>query len=205
MDDPEADIVTEKLVTDDELPLEDEYAVSETDNCAAAEDAQDEPGYEVVQEEESDLEIKTPNGVYSYYGQLDGNNQRIGRGRTTAPDGTPVYDGEYSMDKRNGFGVCYYKDGSPNYVGNWENGCRSGRGVGFRQSDGTLHVGKWIENKPFGTGARFDSDGNFLDVCGYENGVRNGTGISFDEEGRILIRKWENGELISERVISDED
>ena len=205
LDDPEADIVTEKLVTDDELPLEDEYAVSETDNCAAAEDAQDEPGYEVVQEEESDLEIKTPNGVYSYYGQLDGNNQRIGRGRTTAPDGTPVYDGEYSMDKRNGFGVCYYKDGSPNYVGNWENGCRSGRGVGFRQSDGTLHVGKWIENKPFGTGARFDSDGNFLDVCGYENGVRNGTGISFDEEGRVLIRKWEDGELISERVISDED
>ena len=66
-------------------------------------------------------------------------------------------------------------------------------------------MGKWIENKPFGTGARFDSDGNFLDVCGYENGVRNGTGISFDEEGRILIRKWENGELISERVISDED
>ncbi len=196
----------EELVEEEAEPqIQEEPAEEAAEEIVNEAAAPEEPGYEVAQEGEYDMEIKTPNGVYSYYGQLDGNNQRVGRGRTTAPDGTPVYEGEYSLDKRSGFGVCYYKDGSPNYVGSWENGRRSGRGVGFRQSDGTIHVGKWTENKPNGTGARFDSDGNFLDVCGYENGVRNGTGISFDEEGRILIRQWENGELISERVISDEE
>ena len=189
----------------EEIPAVEEPAAENDTEAPEASDAPEEPEYEVAQEGESDMEIKTPNGVYSFYGQLDGNNQRTGRGRTTAPDGTPVYEGGYSLDKRSGFGVCYYKDGSPNYFGNWEEGRRNGRGVGFRQSDGTIHVGKWTENKPNGTGARFDSDGNFLDVCGYENGVRNGTGVSFDEEGRILIRQWENGELISERVISDEE
>lgn len=163
----------------------------------------DVPTYAVCEEPEADLEIITPNGVYSYYGSIDSHQQRVGRGRTTAPDGTLVYEGEYSFDKRNGFGICYYKDGSPNYVGDWTNGSRSGCGVGFRQSDGTFHAGKWLENKPCGIGTRFDSEGNFLDVCSYHDGVRHGNSICYDDEGRIVLRVWENGELISERVIYD--
>ena len=210
-DEPDAEEPSADESNTEEPPIEenvpDEIPAEETDGSSdeSENETPDEPGYEVAAEEDSDMEIKTPNGVYSYYGRLDENNQRIGRGRTAAPDGTPVYEGEYSLDKRNGFGVCYYKDGSPNYVGDWENGSRSGRGVGFRRSDGTIHVGKWTDNKPGGIGARFDSDGNFLDVCTYNNGMRDGNSISFDEEGRILIRRWENGELISERVISDEE
>ena len=51
--------------------------------------------------------------------------------------------------------------------------------------------------------ARFDSDGSFLDVCRYENGTRNGKSVSFDENGNVVIKVWENGELISEQTITD--
>ena len=179
-----------------------ESAAKESDT---PEEAKTEPEYALAQEPDSDMELKTPNGVYSYYGSLDANGQRAGRGRTASPDGTTVYDGEYQLDKRSGFGICYYKDGSPNYVGDWMEGSRSGRGVGFRRSDGTIHAGKWTDNAPNGIGARFDSDGAFLDVCGYENGVRSGKSLSFDENGNVVIRVWESGELISERIITDEE
>ena len=184
------------------------YAVEEPVEEPAVEPAgeqQPEPTVNASAEPEPDVELRTPNGVYAYYGALDENGQRCGRGRTVSPDGVTVYDGEYRQDRRSGFGICYYKDGSPNYVGDWNDGSRSGRGVGFRRSDGTVHAGRWNGNAPNGVGARFDSDGEFLDVCRYENGVRSGKSLSFDESGNVVIRVWEDGELISERVITDEE
>ena len=65
------------------------------------------------------------------------------------------------------------------------------------------HAGRWLDNAPDGIGARFDSDGSFLDVCRYENGTRNGKSVSFDENGNVVIKVWENGELISEQTITD--
>ena len=179
--------------------------VEEPTETAVEEPQTEEPKPEFVpgEPEEAVLELQTPGGTYAYYGELDEQNRRIGRGRTAAPDGTIVYDGEYRDDKRSGFGVSYYKDGSPNYFGDWHDGKRSGRGAGFRQSDGTMHAGRWLDNAPDGIGARFDSDGSFLDVCRYENGTRNGKSVSFDENGNVVIKVWENGELISEQTITD--
>ena len=151
----------------------------------------------------ADSVILTPNGSYAYYGELDENKMRSGRGRTVSPDGITAYEGEYQADKRHGFGVCYYKEGSPNYFGDWNKGNRDGRGVGFRLSDGTMHVGKWNKNKPDGFGARFDRSGEFLDVCTYIDGVRNGKSVSFDEDGNIVVKIWKDGELMGEKVISD--
>lgn len=156
------------------------------------------------QEEEAQASFDTKGGTYAYYGALDENGKRTGRGRMTSPQGVTVYDGMYEADRRSGFGICYYKDGSPNYAGNWEDGSRSGTGVGYRLSDGILHAGKWRDNKPEGFGARFDSDGGFMDVCFYENGVRNGAAVSFDENGNILLQKWQDGTLISEQVIAND-
>ncbi len=146
---------------------------------------------------------KKPAGRYLYYGELDDNNLRTGRGRTVNADGVTVYDGEYLEDKKDGFGVCYYKEGSINYVGNWKNGKRSGSGVGYRLSDGTMHIGKWNDNKPENIGARFDKDGNFLDVCTYVDGVREGKSVKFDSMGRVVVQHWHNGELVSEKVIEE--
>lgn len=166
----------------------------------------DEENPEIVNEEEPhcDVVILTKSGRYTYFGNLDENNCRTGRGRTVSPDGMTSYDGEYLDDRRNGFGVCYYNNGSINYVGNWIDNSRNGGGVGYRLSDGTMHAGKWENNTPDGYGARFDRNGNLIDVSNYENGVRTGKSVSFDENGNIVVSVYENGEKISEFLVDAE-
>lgn len=166
----------------------------------------DEENPEIVNEEEPhcDVVILTKSGRYTYFGNLDENNCRTGRGRTVSPDGMTSYDGEYLDDRRNGFGVCYYNNGSINYVGNWTDNSRNGGGVGYRLSDGTMHAGKWDNNTPDGYGARFDRNGNLIDVSNYENGVRTGKSVSFGENGNIVVSVYENGEKISEFLVDAE-
>lgn len=166
----------------------------------------DEENPEFVNEEEPhcDVVILTKSGRYTYFGNLDENNCRTGRGRTVSPDGITSYDGEYLDDRRNGFGVCYYNNGSINYVGNWTDNSRNGGGVGYRLSDGTMHAGKWDNNTPDGYGARFDRNGNLIDVSNYVNGVRTGKSVSFDENGNIVVSVYENGEKISEFLVDAE-
>lgn len=166
----------------------------------------DEENPEIINEEEPhcDVVILTKSGRYTYFGNLDENNCRTGRGRTVSPDGMTSYDGEYLDDRRNGFGVCYYNNGSINYVGNWTDNSRNGGGVGYRLSDGTMHAGKWDNNTPDGYGARFDRNGNLIDVSNYENGVRTGKSVSFDENGNIVVSVYENGEKISEFLVDAE-
>lgn len=166
----------------------------------------DEENPEIVNEEEPhcDVVILTKSGRYTYFGNLDENNCRTGRGRTVSPDGMTSYDGEYLDDRRNGFGVCYYNNSSINYVGNWTDNSRNGGGVGYRLSDGTMHAGKWDNNTPDGYGARFDRNGNLIDVSNYENGVRTGKSVSFDENGNIVVSVYENGEKISEFLVDAE-
>ena len=166
----------------------------------------DEENPEIVNEEEPhcDVVILTKSGRYTYFGNLDENNCRTGRGRTVSPDGFTSYEGYYREDKREGFGICYYNNGSINYVGSWTDNSRSGGGVGYRLSDGTMHAGKWNNNTPDGYGARFDKDGNLIDVCNYKNGVRTGKSVSFDNNGNIVVSVYENGEKVSEFLIDTE-
>ena len=171
-------------------------------------DKTDDPSAEPIivpaEEPARDLALETSSGIYSYYGELDENNLRSGRGRTVTPDGLTSYDGEYVDGKRHGFGVCYYKEGKINYSGNWNEGVRQGSGVGYRLSDGTMHAGGWKDNAPDGYGARFDKNGNLIDVSMYKNGVRDGKSVFFDEKGNVLISVWKKGELVSQKLITDE-
>ena len=153
------------------------------------------------EEKKSDAVVSTTSGNYKYFGAVDENGLRTGRGRTVSPSGITAYDGEYAQGKRDGFGVFYYKNGDINYVGEWAQNRRSGAGVGYRTSDGTMHIGKGDSNTPCGYGARFNKDGTFLDVADYTNGKKNGKCISLDENGNFYISIWENGKKISEHII----
>lgn len=153
------------------------------------------------EEKKSDAVVSTTSGNYKYFGAVDENGLRTGRGRTVSPSGITAYDGEYAQGKRDGFGVFYYKNGDINYVGEWAQNWRSGAGVGYRTSDGTMHIGKWDSNTPCGYGARFNKDGTFLDVADYTTGKKNGKCISLDENGNFYISIWENGKKISEHII----
>ncbi len=150
-----------------------------------------------------DLSIQSYGDSYLYFGGIDENNQRSGKGRTVTSGGTTAYEGEYAHDKRNGFGAFYYKDGRINYVGNWKDNARHGFGVGFRGSDGVSHIGKWHENTPDGIGARFDSDGNFIFLGNYIDGKKQGSGITIDADGSFILSKFENDEVIESYKIDD--
>ena len=197
---PEAEAV-EAEKPQEAAPVEEAPAQAEPEE--SVEETAEQPEIIVAELPEADSVINTRQGEYSYYGKVDENGKRVGRGRTVTPDGLTAYEGYYVDDKREGFGVCYYKDGSANYIGGWKGGNRCGTGVGFRQSDGTMHAGKWNDNKPDGFGARFDKNGDFLDVCTYVDGKRNGKSVSFDEEGNVVIRLWKDGEQVSEHIVSD--
>lgn len=192
--------VPEKL-SEDENEYEPLNEAEESQNTDDSIEDSKQADYEREEEPAGNLVVVTKNGRYTYYGEIDENSCRTGRGRTVTPDGVTSYDGEYKDDKRNGFGVCYYKDGQINYAGQWIDNTRSGSGVGYRLSDGTMHAGKWDNNSPDSIGARFDSEGNFIDVCFYVDGVRNGKSVSFDEDGNVVISFWENGNKIDEKVI----
>jgi antitoxin component YwqK of YwqJK toxin-antitoxin module len=177
---------------------------SDTEEHTEESETTQEVGEDIVKAEEekkSDAVVSTTSGNYKYFGAVDENGLRTGRGRTVSPSGITAYDGEYAQGKRDGFGVFYYKNGDINYVGEWAQNRRSGAGVGYRTSDGTMHIGKWDSNTPCGYGARFNKDGTFIDVADYANGVKNGKCISLDENGNFYISIWENGKKISEHII----
>ncbi|MGN1138344.1 MAG: hypothetical protein ACI4RM_02770, partial [Ruminococcus sp.] len=70
-----------------------------------------------IAEEKPTSVIESVGETYNYFGTLDQNGNRSGYGRTVTAEGRTAYDGEYSEDKRNGFGSFYYKNGKINYVG----------------------------------------------------------------------------------------
>lgn len=150
-----------------------------------------------------DLNIESFGDGYTYFGDIDENNQRSGRGRTVTSNGTTAYEGEYAHDKRNGFGAFYYKNGRINYVGNWKDNARHGFGIGFRGADGVSHIGKWHENTPDGIGARFDSTGNFIFLGNYIDGKKQGKGITLDADGSFILSEFENDEVIASYKIDD--
>ncbi len=193
----------EDVSTQDEIVEESEVAeeITEVEKTSEFEENYTDDLFDKSKTPPCDIVIHTKSGRYSYYGDVDENNCRTGRGRTVTPNGNTSYDGEYQNDKRNGFGVCYYKEGNINYAGNWKDGDRDGCGIGYRLSDGTMHAGKWSNNTPNGYGARFDNEGSFLDLCNYVDGKRNGTGVSIDENGNVVIKKWKDGEVVSEITI----
>lgn len=186
----------------DENSKNDEQLLIKTVSADSAGEADE--SIDVITSEEdkkSDAVVSTSSGDYKYYGAVDDNGLRTGRGRTESPSGITAYDGEYAQGKRDGFGVFYYKNGDINYVGEWKENRRSGAGVGYRTSDGTMHIGRWESNSPTGYGARFDKNGSFIDVADYANGVKNGKCISLDDNGNFYISVWDNGKKISEHII----
>lgn len=154
----------------------------------------------------SDLTIESRGEAYYYYGTVDENGKRSGRGRTLMSDGNIAYEGEYEDDKRMGLGSFYFKDGTLCYWGNWHNNERSGFGVGVSSDDRAVHAGNWEQNKPAGTGARFNSDGSLMFVSSSCEDKKKGFTISDLTDTSFTVRVWsEKDEAFIQREISIND
>lgn len=161
---------------------------------------------EYIKERTADLTIESRGEVYSYYGSVDENGKRSGRGRTVMSDGNIAYEGEYLDDKRKGQGSFYFKDGSLCYWGNWDNNVRSGFGVGVSSDDKAVHAGKWADNKPVGTGVRFSNDGTLMFVSSNCDDKKKGITISDLSDTSFTIRVWsEKDDAFIQREININD
>lgn len=149
-----------------------------------------------------DKEIIADGAVYSYYGELDGNGERSGYGRTVTDLGTTAYEGQYLHDKRSGKGSYFYKDGTLCYTGDWVENARHGVGIGISARDGSMHVGRWSNNKPEGNGVRITADGNVRFVC--KELSDGGTVLmNHQDDDTILISKYDDqGKKIAEKLVS---
>lgn len=56
-----------------------------------------------------------------------------------------MYEGQFSMDKRQGFGRLFWDNGTY-YVGHWHNDLRNGFGR-LSHANGKVEQGSWMEGK----------------------------------------------------------
>ncbi len=154
----------------------------------------------------ADSIIESNGANYYYYGDLDDNGDRTGRGRTLMSDGKLAYDGEYLNDMRHGKGSFFYKDGSLCFYGDWNENMRNGFGMGISSETGIIHTGNWSNNRPQGIGVRFDSDGKFMyldSACEKTNGGIRIVGFG---ENSIFVEFWNEKTLkVVKKEISLDD
>lgn len=204
------DIISSAFETEEEEPVEaDEETPTEE---AEAEPTPEEPATalasleDYIKETPADITIESRGEVYSYYGSVDENGKRSGRGRTLMSDGSIAYEGEYEDDKRKGKGSFYFKDGSLCYWGDWNENVRSGFGVGISSEDKAVHAGKWDENKPAGLGVRFDAEGNLMFISSNCEDKKKGITISDFSDTSFTVRVWsEKDDAFIQREISIKD
>lgn len=159
-----------------------------------------------IKETPADVTIESRGEAYYYYGSVDENGKRSGRGRTLMSDGSIAYEGEYCDDKRKGQGSFYFKDGTLCYWGNWDDNVRSGFGVGVSSDDKAVHAGNWADNKPVGLGIRFDSEGNLMFISSSCEDKKKGFTISDFSDTSFTVRAWsEKDEAFIQREISIRD
>lgn len=69
------------------------------------------------------------------------------------------YNGEFSHNKKEGYGTAIYNDGS-RYQGFWKNDKYNGEGIFFK-TNGEYITGHWVEGKKIGNMILFDKFGDF--------------------------------------------
>lgn len=140
----------------------------------------------------------------TYCGYIAG-DQMHGRGTLWDANGT-VYDGEFTLGRRNGLGTEYYAN-EELYTGSWADDRQEGEGT-YRSKTGVAYQGVWSSgtlaklnfygetndnNERDGTGISIDGD------CEYNGewlrGKRHGTGSAHYEDGRIYT-----GQFYEDRV-----
>ncbi|XP_032430868.1 radial spoke head 10 homolog B isoform X3 [Xiphophorus hellerii] len=143
---------------------------------------------------------KCPRTGMSYSGQWD-HGKRHGKGKVYYDeDQTSWYDGDWVVNKRDGWGERGYPSGNT-YTGEWRNNLRHGEGTMNWTKLGQQYVGSWKDGVQHGLGThtwflkRIDGSqyaqsnqysGEFFE------GQRHGKGIFYYAGGAIYTGEWRN-------------
>eukprot|EP01084_Bolivina_argentea_P277362 473488_1 len=107
-----------------------------------------------------------------------------------------TFDGELIEGKKNGKGIYCWKELKATYEGEWSMNIRNGHGK-FTYSDGSQYEGAWADDCRNGKGTYMYATGD--SYCGeYINGKREGEGIyTYKQDHSQLIGLWKNDRFVS--------
>ena len=129
---------------------------------------------------------------------------REGQGRFIAKDRSNMrnyeYQGEWTDNKRDGFGRCYFYNGDL-YEGDWVRGKRHGKGKAFLQS-GERYVGMWEADRRHGQGTLWRADGTMY-IGSFLHDQKHGQGKLCFPDGSLHIEDWQNGHLKNRQRIAN--
>ncbi|CAK59186.1 unnamed protein product (macronuclear) [Paramecium tetraurelia] len=100
---------------------------------------------------------------------------KSGKGKMSYPSGN-YYDGDFLMDKKEGYGVMFWLNSNEKYYGEWKDNVQNGWGV---------HL--WIE--PKGEGSKYLRNRYEGE---WENGERSGVGVFYYANGAKYMGSWRN-------------
>uniref|UniRef100_A0A087Y613 Radial spoke head 10 homolog B n=1 Tax=Poecilia formosa TaxID=48698 RepID=A0A087Y613_POEFO len=143
---------------------------------------------------------KCPRTGMSYSGQWD-HGKRHGKGKVYYDeDQTSWYDGDWVVNKREGWGERGYPSGNT-YTGEWKNNLRHGEGTMNWTKLGQQYVGSWKDGVQHGLGThtwflrRIDGS-QYVQSNQYRGeffeGQRHGKGIFYYAGGAIYTGEWRN-------------
>ena len=130
---------------------------------------------------------------YYYIGDVNIFRQPHGLGKEYRPDGTVVYEGNWSFGKYHGKGIYYYASGT-RYEGEWVRGEKHGQGIEYNHKGGK-QVGIWVKGDMQGKGILYYADGSVCYEGDFQRDMPNGNGVFYYENGD----RYEGGVYVYQR------
>jgi antitoxin component YwqK of YwqJK toxin-antitoxin module len=97
-----------------------------------------------------------------------------GKGRLLFRTGSVLYDGDWNMGKRTGYGISYFPGGQVEYEGLWLNNKWHGEGKAYRIDGSILAEGVWKNGMLDGFAVTYYADGNIEYEGEWSRGVWHG-------------------------------
>ncbi|KAI9172992.1 hypothetical protein H9P43_007123 [Blastocladiella emersonii ATCC 22665] len=141
--------------------------------------------------------------IGTYEGERMATGERHGKGRNTFPNGD-IYEGEYSVGRREGTGTYTWKKPRALYVGGYRANVRHGAGA-MVYPDGGRYRGEWALGRRHGAGLYVYPNGDTYDGEWAED-LKHGKGVyTFAATGSRVAGTWDKGFLSGAAEIAHRD